>query len=36
MDLSQRALQFKKNFFPNFELLAENRKIFKLIARRDY
>ena len=42
MDSSQQALQtngmffFFSNFKLVFELMAENRKIFKLIARREY
>ena len=40
MDLSQRALQSNGKLFSNcnfvFEILAENRKIFKRIARREY
>ena len=40
MDLSQRALQNNGKLFPNFkfvfELMAENQKMFKLIARCEY
>ena len=40
MDSSQRALQTNGKLFPNleivFELMAENRKIFKLIAKSEY
>ena len=40
MNLSRRALQIDRKLFSNFEfvfeLMAENRKIYKLIARCEY
>ena len=41
MDSSQRALQTNEKLFSNsklfvFAILAENQKMFKLIARREY
>ena len=40
MDFFQRALQTDEKLFSNFEfvfeLMAENRKIFKRIERREY
>ena len=40
IDLSQRALQNREKLFSNlklvFEIFAKNRKIFKLIEKREY